>query len=330
MKDLSWLGDAREICHPLSQNRPLWVQETRVANARSQLMPMEPEGEWHPYCELSYNFEGRITQCVGAEMAEREAGDLMLLGSNVPHRTTLYGFPQWQVSVFFPATFLFEMAPEQDGVRLLSRFQNCRTVEDWLVRPPGAVRRRVRECFERLAAEARSRRIGGELRMRALLLEILGEILAWDHPGDAHGAETEAQTGWSHLHKALAHIREHFAEPVYIAQLARVAGTNESRLTALFKANLGMSWLQYLRGYRIAQAAAMLAQGGARVTEVALSVGFETLSHFNTSFRSFTGVTPTEHMRGEVRGGRRDGGAVLIEARTRFSPELPAEMRCAR
>ena len=36
---------------------------------------------------------------------------------------------------------------------------------------------------------------------------------------------------------------------------------------------------------------------GARVTEVAMEVGFETLSHFNLSFRKFCECSPSEYIR---------------------------------
>jgi AraC family transcriptional regulator len=57
-----------------------------------------------------------------------------------------------------------------------------------------------------------------------------------------------------------------------------------------------MSCLQYLRSYRISQAAALLRLPDARVKEVGLSVGFETLSHFNISFHKFLGMSPTDYM----------------------------------
>jgi AraC-like DNA-binding protein len=83
---------------------------------------------------------------------------------------------------------------------------------------------------------------------------------------------------------------------LYIEQIAREAGMSADNLNALFHETFGMSCVQYLRAYRISHAASLLCLPGARVTEVAFSVGFETLSHFNTSFRRFQGVSPREYM----------------------------------
>ena len=73
-----------------------------------------------------------------------------------------------------------------------------------------------------------------------------------------------------------------------------------SRLQAMFRDAFGMSCMQYLRYYRIWRATAMLCMTGARVTEVAFAVGFETLSHFNSSFKAITGFSPSDFMRSTV------------------------------
>ncbi len=45
------------------------------------------------------------------------------------------------------------------------------------------------------------------------------------------------------------------------------------------------------------RAAALLSESTYNVTEAALTVGFESLSHFNATFRSFMGVSPKHYVR---------------------------------
>jgi AraC-like DNA-binding protein len=56
---------------------------------------------------------------------------------------------------------------------------------------------------------------------------------------------------------------------------------------------LGMPWSRYLQGYRIHRAAALLSEPGHSILEAAMAVGFESLSHFNATFRSIMGVSPS-------------------------------------
>jgi AraC-like DNA-binding protein len=53
--------------------------------------------------------------------------------------------------------------------------------------------------------------------------------------------------------------------------------------------------VKYLQGYRIHRAAALMNEGKHNVTEAAMTVGFDSLSHFNVTFRAFMGVSPTHY-----------------------------------
>jgi AraC-like DNA-binding protein len=81
--------------------------------------------------------------------------------------------------------------------------------------------------------------------------------------------------------------------------MARAVGLSESRLKHVFQKALGISWVKYLQGYRIHRAAALLNEGKHNVTEAAMSVGFDSLSHFNVTFRSFMGKSPKNYLRSE-------------------------------
>jgi AraC-like DNA-binding protein len=137
---------------------------------------------------------------------------------------------------------------------------------------------------------------GSELRLRALLIENLVDLLRWE---SAEGRSINLKTSevqWLQIEKAVRYIHEHYSEPLYIADIATATGTTVAHLQEMFKNAFGMSCIQYVRSYRISHATTLLAVPGARVTEVALAVGFETLSHFNTSFRSFLGMAPRAYM----------------------------------
>ena len=117
--------------------------------------------------------------------------------------------------------------------------------------------------------------------------------MALDEPG----------ADWRPILRTLQFLREHYAEPIYACDVARAAGVSESRLKVLFHDALGLSWVKFLQGYRIHRAAAQLHESGHNVTEAALAVGFESLSHFNATFRSFMGASPKDYMRTAEKAG---------------------------
>jgi transcriptional regulator GlxA family with amidase domain len=104
---------------------------------------------------------------------------------------------------------------------------------------------------------------------------------------------------WLKVEKALRLMHEHYVETIYVREIARAVGLSVSRLQAIFRQELGMSCVHYLRALRISHAKALPCLTEARVTEIALQVGFEMLSHFNISFRELIGMGPTEYMRSQ-------------------------------
>ncbi len=58
-----------------------------------------------------------------------------------------------------------------------------------------------------------------------------------------------------------------------------------------------MSWRAALRRMRMIRAIELLAEGEQPVTQVALAVGYSSLSAFTAAFREMTGQSPAEYRR---------------------------------
>lgn len=74
--------------------------------------------------------------------------------------------------------------------------------------------------------------------------------------------------------------------------LAREVGMSQSKLSRSFRRVYGLTVFEYLKNIRLNQAAAMLDQG-MTVTETALSIGYENLSHFSKVFKKRFGELPS-------------------------------------
>lgn len=86
------------------------------------------------------------------------------------------------------------------------------------------------------------------------------------------------------------------AEPSFAA-IARATGQSPRALSRRFADEMGMTWRQALRRLRLIQAVEVLAMSDAPVTEVAMRVGYASLSAFNAAFRDMVGMTPTDYRR---------------------------------
>lgn len=103
------------------------------------------------------------------------------------------------------------------------------------------------------------------------------------------------------LARALLYLGDHYAEPISLAELARQARVSESHISFLFRTALDMPFKGVLGRIRIHKAKEILASESRRhITDVALSVGFADLSHFEKSFKRVVGLSPREFRRRHV------------------------------
>jgi AraC-like DNA-binding protein len=295
--ETEWLGQVREVRHPIDPGHPLRVSHRRVTGSARQPQPSVPYPERHPYCEFNFVAEGTGEQLIGMERVLRTPGDLMLLGPGIPHYGVFVSFPVRIIVVHFLPVLLFELGPGGDGARILSRFTASRTIAQRVVRPPKPLQKRFASLFESMAREFDHPKVGSDMCVRARLMDALVEVLRWEDSAGTTLDHRSVASNWAQIEKALHFIYRHYTEPIYTESIAREVGVSTEKLHMLFRDTFGMSCVQYLRAYRISHAASLLCLPDARVTEVAFAVGFETLSYFNTSFRLFQGVSPREYIR---------------------------------
>jgi AraC family transcriptional regulator len=103
------------------------------------------------------------------------------------------------------------------------------------------------------------------------------------------------------LKRAIDYVEARLAEPVRLADVASAAGLTRMHFAAQFRAATGLSPHEYLLRRRIERAQEMLDSTAMSMVDVALSVGFQTQSHFTTVFKRFTGQPPQTWRR--ARGG---------------------------
>jgi AraC-like DNA-binding protein len=96
--------------------------------------------------------------------------------------------------------------------------------------------------------------------------------------------------------QACAYIREHYAEDdLSLDKVARAVSLNAQYLSRIFKRESGVAFASYVNTVRMAKARELLASPNLTVTEVAIRVGYGTLSNFEKVFKRAEGVTPRQY-----------------------------------
>ena len=150
-----------------------------------------------------------------------------------------------------------------------------------------------------------------QLRRLLARMAALPELVpaAPDAPASASDADTNAEadeastaaddTAASNLRdrefaeQVLAHIRAHLAQPLSPGELADQFHVSLRTLQRRLKSGLSTSPQDLVLAARLEAARDLLRSGRHRVSEVALKVGFEDLSHFSRRYRQAYGHAPS-------------------------------------
>ena len=107
---------------------------------------------------------------------------------------------------------------------------------------------------------------------------------------------SESRTDISNLYfqKATEYIRNNYAYPIQISDVAHYVGIDRSYLYRIFMEHENTSPKQYLLKHRLQMATQLLCSSSCTITEAALSCGFRDAPSFCNYFRQGTGYTPKE------------------------------------
>jgi AraC-like DNA-binding protein len=123
------------------------------------------------------------------------------------------------------------------------------------------------------------------------LLEIFGQQLsAAANRMTLQDAEAEPPM----IRRAKAYIAGHYGDPVGLEEIARTMHVSTFYFCKTFKKAAGLTFTDYLGRVRVERAKNLLLNPHLRVSEIAYTVGFQSLTHFNRVFRKLTGESPTD------------------------------------
>lgn len=139
---------------------------------------------------------------------------------------------------------------------------------------------------------------GYELSVREHLSTLILEL--WQHmPPSIQQKDTKTLRDAVRIKSMLAFVHENYGSTLTISHIAAAASVSESECLRCFHATIGTTPIQYLKQYRIRQAAAMLLTSPHQISEIAADCGFQDMSYFTKSFHRRYGCTPTQYRKNE-------------------------------
>ena len=247
---------------------------------------------FHPEHQLTLAVRSQGHRLVGDHLGTLEDGDVVLVGSNVPHvwhQAVDAGSEAEAVIVRFDEGFVgkeFMAKAEMEGVRALLR----RAARGLVVQ--GKAREEVARRMLVLPEEGRLERVVGLLAILARLASAkAGEMKALASASYEPMLLSEDQ---DRMERVCAYIHQHYTEKVERRELAALAALSEGAFSRFFHSRTGRTVPQYVNELRVGRACRLLLEyPGRTVSDVALDCGFDNLANFNRRFLAARGVAPS-------------------------------------
>lgn len=109
------------------------------------------------------------------------------------------------------------------------------------------------------------------------------------HEFQQHGSLSDVVT------ESLNFIQTHLHQKITINDIALHVNISPRQLTRKFKAEMGMTIIDYVNSQRVAESEYILLHTDATVTDIALSIGFSSESYFIDVFKSINNMTPNAY-----------------------------------
>ncbi|WP_434558924.1 helix-turn-helix domain-containing protein [Pseudomonas sp. R1-6] len=92
-----------------------------------------------------------------------------------------------------------------------------------------------------------------------------------------------------------AHIKQHFARPISLAELTAIAGLSVAQLERHCKRIFQITPRQMIHKARLGEASRLLLEHDLPITEIALRCGYTDHSAFSRQFRALTSLSPSQY-----------------------------------
>ena len=250
---------------------------------------------FHPEYEIIYIQESSGTRFIGNSADRYHSGDILLLGSNLPHYLSsdeCYMDPDETRRV--KGTIVqFEQDFMCYALKNYPHFIKIKKLLDDSLSGlyfPAGCSARLLELLDALPAATGVAQILG-------LLQVLHELS--EVPSRQIISPTDFQPGaireGSRIDKIMAYLNQHYTQQIGLNTVSSFAAMNPSSFCRFFKSKTGRSFKSYLLDMRIAYACKLLMTNDTPVSKISTECGFDTISHFNKCFKKNTGQTPTQY-----------------------------------
>lgn len=279
----------------LEKLNPVHGQSVLIRQFTETPRDTRPYWHYHPEIQLVYVNGGSGKRHIGSHLSYFHEGELILIGSNLPHQgfTNRLSGNQTETVVQMRPDFLgsyFFSIPEMSDIqRMLEKSKRGLSFSG--------------ETKFTIGAKVESLYVDDPFTRIIKLIEILKDLAQSDEYTllNAEGFSIEvAKQDNDRINIVLNYVREHFQSPIKLDEMAELISMTVPSFCRYFKKLTGKTFVRFLNDYRLVHAAKLLSEEQLSITAVCYESGFSNYSHFTKQFNEFSGKSPSKY-RSEVK-----------------------------
>jgi AraC-like DNA-binding protein len=251
---------------------------------------------YHQEVELIVINQGKGMQFIGDSMRQFEAGDVILIGSNLPHywrydsseiKTTRKPVTYATVVHFLenlwgdrflniPETLVIKKVLEKSRQGILIKGKEAGYIAHLIEKVYQS------KGLEKLIALMESLSALAECKHQTLL----------SSPGFRY---TYSDSENQRVHAIYEYTLQHFEGKITLQQIASVAGLVTNSFCRYFRSMTGKTYSQFLTEVRVGHACKLLIEDKLSIKQICYASGFKNFSCFHKKFKGITGKTPLQY-----------------------------------
>lgn len=250
----------------------------------------EPLWHIHPEYELVYVHSGYAEHHIGKSAFTYTNGDLLLIGSNVPHSNlgNQNGKDNFEVVLQMSTDLVEQHLPMFPEFKSLKRLFEM-SMHGMSFGEP--VKTKAGELLTQMVSEKPFERL-------LTLLEVLNFLANTKEykliNKDAVDLEIQSND-YERLSIVNDFVAKNYFRCINLSEVAALTGLTVTSFSRFFKKVTGRTFVGFLNEYRIQKACALLANKNTSITDVMEQSGFVEPSHFSRIFKRYTAYTPRDY-----------------------------------
>ncbi len=251
---------------------------------------------FHPELELTYISRGTGIRYIGDHIEPFSEGDLVLVGSNLPHlwkNDKIYyeGDPYLKaraIVIQFREDFLGDHIwdlPEMGKIN--SMIKNSHQG----IKLRNISQKKISHLMHQMLDQSGPERIISLLTILNIISEDTDVTLLSNKVFSGYST----QAGLERINAVFAFIFEHFSENISLKEISAVANMSPTAFCRYFKDHTNKSFSLFLIETRIHYSCKLIINEDIKLSEVAFRSGFNSLSYFTKQFKKIMGMAPMEY-----------------------------------